>query len=264
MPDIRYPWNGNTPILSWDLEGGSISTPEAWLSYTKKPSKRDSLFTNIPCLMTFTDDYFQMAKTMTATHDEALLGQWNGNSLMVANLGVGGPVAASNLEQLIAGGGHLFIAVGIAGGICDKLQVGDLIVPDRALREEGTSYHYLAPSPFVELSNPLRKQIESRLDEQKIPWKSGGTWTTDAIWRETEAKVEKYSELGMLAVEMELASLAAVAKSHDIDLAAILCISDLVIGEGWDMGFHETTLAENMKAAMEVAADVLIANHRQT
>jgi len=148
--------------------------------------------------------------------------------------GVGAPFAAASLEELIALGAEKFIVCGGAGVLDARYTLGKLIVPNSAIRDEGTSYHYLAPSREVAPTQKALDAICSTLTELNVPFELSKTWTTDAIYRETKQKIALRKEEGCSCVEMEAAALFAVAQFRNVELAQILYAGDDLSGEFWD------------------------------
>src|SRR6266849_8836850 len=112
-----------------------------------------------------------------------------GKRLAVFHPGVGAPLAAAMLEEVIALGCKKFIACGGAGVLDGALAVGHIIVPITAIRDEGTSYHYLPPGREVGANQEAVAAIEKVLQAHQCEYLLSKTWTTDAVYRETEAKV---------------------------------------------------------------------------
>lgn len=146
----------------------------------------------------------------------------------------GAPGAVVTLEELRAMGCEKFIICGGAGSIKKDSKVGEIIVPVAAVRDEGTSYHYLAPSREVECHKETLDSVVSGLERLGIPYTTGKTWTTDAIYRETPEMIERRRNEGCITVEMEAAGFFAVSKYYDIPLAQLLYAGDDVSGEKWD------------------------------
>ena len=105
---------------------------------------------------------------------------------------------------------------------------GDVIIPRRAIREEGASYHYLSPSTYVGASPELTEKLIEAFQQKGFPMHVGDTWTTDAIYRETKSKIAKYREADVLSVEMEAAAHFAIAKYRGIEAAAVFYAGDCV------------------------------------
>lgn len=165
-----------------------------------------------------------------------------GQRLAFFHPGVGAPLAAGILEEVIALGCRKFIACGGAGVLDGTLAVGHIIVPTTAIRDEGTSYHYLPPGREVSASSEGIAAIEQVLQAHNMDYVKGKTWTTDAFYRETPAKVRHRREEGCLTVEMEAAAFFAVAQFRNVQFAQMLYGGDDVSGEQWD-GRHWTTHA---------------------
>lgn len=141
--------------------------------------------------------------------------------------------AAGTIEELHAMGCDQFIVCGGAGSIKRHSEVGEIIVPTAAVRDEGTSYHYLKPSREVECHKEALDFVTSGLEKLEIPYTTGKTWTTDAMYRETPEMIELRRNEGCLTVEMEAAAFFAVSKYYDIPLAQLLYVGDDVSGEKW-------------------------------
>jgi uridine phosphorylase len=148
--------------------------------------------------------------------------------------GVGAPLAAGILEELIALGGRVFVAAGGAGALVPELTLGHVIVPTAAVRDEGTSYHYLAASREAVPSPIVVEAIVEQLREHQVPFVTGKTWTTDAFYRETRARMARRIAEGCICVEMEAAACFAVAAFRGVEFGQLLYAGDDLSGEEWD------------------------------
>jgi uridine phosphorylase len=157
-----------------------------------------------------------------------------GRCLAVTHPSVGAPFAAALLEETIARGCCKFIACGGAGVLQSEIAQGHIIVPTSAVRDEGTSYHYLPPGREVSASPAGVAAIEQVLKAHEIPFIAGKTWTTDAFYRETPAKIQRRKDEGCITVEMEAAAFFAVALFRGVTFAQILYGGDDVGGVEWD------------------------------
>lgn len=144
------------------------------------------------------------------------------------------PGAAATVEELHAMGCEKFIICGGAGAVKRDSSLGEIIVPTSAVRDEGTSYHYIAPSREIECHKAAADAVLSGLERLGIPHTTGKTWTTDAMYRETPEMIELRRSEGCITVEMEAAAFFAVSKYYDIPLAQLLYAGDDVSGEKWD------------------------------
>lgn len=158
----------------------------------------------------------------------------DGRPLAVVHPGVGAPFAAASLEELIALGCRKFIACGGAGVLDGEIAVGHVVVPVTAVRDEGTSYHYLPPSREVAASADGVTAIVETLKAHSVDHLLGKTWTTDGIYRETPAKIARRKAEGCLTVEMEAAAFFAVAQFRSVTFAQLLYGGDDVSGAEWD------------------------------
>lgn len=147
---------------------------------------------------------------------------------------VGGPKAGSVLDFAIEHGVREIIACGGCGVLDRDLAVGHILVPHAAIRDEGMSYHYLPPSREVSVDPLLMDRIVGVLERRHVPHLVTKTWTTDAPYRETRAKMERRRAEGCLAVEMECASLAAVAQFKQARFAQLLYSGDNLGGDTYD------------------------------
>jgi uridine phosphorylase len=154
---------------------------------------------------------------------------------LVRMTGIGAPSAVMIFEELIALGGKTFLSIGLAGG----LQHEGIFVCDKALRDEGTSYHYIPNSKFVFPDEKLIKKLESHIEKQNLEFFKAPTWTIDAPYRETKSEIEKYAKMGIATVEMESSALFAVARYRKVKIASVFVVSDLLCSK-WVPKFHES------------------------
>ena len=226
------------PILEFD------PTPKAII----EPGEQVRALDNIPqhCVITFFREVLEklheagQAKIIATHHwadtDRHIYElEFQGQRIAAIHPGVGAPLACGILEEVIAKGCQKFIACGGCGVLDREIAVGGLIVPTAAIRDEGTSYHYLPPHREVQPSPKAVSAIKEVLSARKIPHRLGKTWTTDAPYRETPDKVQHRQAEGCLAVEMEAAAFFAVAQFRDVAMGQILYGGDDVSGETeWD------------------------------
>jgi len=157
-----------------------------------------------------------------------------GRRIGVAHPGVGAALAAGTLEEMIALGFRKFVACGGAGALNRELAMGHLIVPTSAVRDEGTSYHYLPPAREVQADFQAVAAVERVLRRREVPFILAKTWTTDAIYRETRGKIAARRNEGCVCVEMETAAFFAVAQFRNVPFAQILYAGDDCSGDVWD------------------------------
>jgi uridine phosphorylase len=161
--------------------------------------------------------------------------EMKGERLTVFHPGVGAPLAAGLLEEAIAKGCRTFITCGSAGVLKREIAAGHLVVPLTAVRDEGTSYHYLPPAREVHATPKAVQAIQLVLERHDVPYVAGKTWTTDAFYRETPKKVALRRDEGCLTVEMEAAAFFAVAQFRGVTFGQILYGGDDVSSDTWDL-----------------------------
>lgn len=147
---------------------------------------------------------------------------------------VGAPASVIGEEQLIALGAKKLIYFGSCGVLEKKIRPNEIIIPTHAVRDEGTSYHYLGQAQEIELDSRNIETLVRVLNDLDIPYYKGKTWTTDAIYRETEKNFKKRREQGVIAVEMECSALTAVAKFRGISFVQFLYGADNLDSDKWD------------------------------
>lgn len=154
--------------------------------------------------------------------------------LLVLHPGVGAPLAAGLLESVIALGCTHIVACGGAGVLDSGIAAGHIVVPSAAVRDEGTSYHYLPPSREVEADPIGVATVEAVLERHGHDYRVGKTWSTDAYFRETPDKVRRRRAEGCIVVEMEAAAFFAVARFRGVRFAHLLYGGDDVSQTEWD------------------------------
>ena len=160
--------------------------------------------------------------------------EYNGKSIAIVQGFVGAAGSAALLEELIAMGIKKFIVCGAAGVLQKGIQVGHLVVPYSAVRDEGVSHHYIQPSREIECNQHAINIIEKSLQTENIPYIKAKTWTTDAFYRETEDKIALRVSEGCVTVEMEAAAFFAVSRFRNVVLGQILFGGDDLSGVEWD------------------------------
>ena len=161
-----------------------------------------------------------------------------GKKISVFGTPLGAPQAAVILERLIAMGAGKILAFGCCGSLQPDLRVGQLVLPTDALSEEGTSAHYVLPEGTArKASQKILRLCKKQCREKNLNFAAGKVWTTDALFRETEKKVGRYSAKGLLAVEMEMSALFTVAAYRKVHLGGLMVVSDELGTLKWKTGF---------------------------
>ena len=153
-------------------------------------------------------------------------------------MGIGAPAAGLVLEGSIALGGKYFVFFGGVGVLLRNIRKWEFIIPSRAIRDEGTSFHYLEPSFYAYPSKMINRVLMSVLSRYGVEYRVGGVWTTDAPYRETFYKRDFFLKRGAICVDMEAAALFAIAKYRGVNIGGIFYAVDLV-GDEWDLRAEE-------------------------
>lgn len=167
----------------------------------------------------------------------------------IINIGPGAPRAVYKTEYFIAWGIKEFISIGTAGAISKELKQGDLVLCDRAIRDEGTSHHYLPPGKYAYPTDAgaLAKKMSSTTH------RAGTSWTLDAFFRHTKEEISHYQNEGVLTVEMEASALFAVAQTRGCSMSAAFVISDLLTGDEWEPHFHSDPVENGLDQLLQIA-----------
>lgn len=157
--------------------------------------------------------------------------KYNGNEIAVYQSPVGAPACVGCFEEVVEMGIKKIVLVGCCGCLDENIADYSIILPTAAIRDEGTSYHYAPSSDEVKLNTSVIKKLECKLKNLNLNYHKGKTWTTDAIYRETPAKVARRKEQGAITVDMECSAMAVVAKFRKIEFGQIFYAADSLATE---------------------------------
>ncbi|MCI8659422.1 MAG: nucleoside phosphorylase [Lachnospiraceae bacterium] len=160
---------------------------------------------------------------------------YQGISIGMYMSAVGAPACVSVAEEIFAMGAEVIILFGTCGVLDKEIEDCSIIIPDSAIRDEGTSFHY-APASDEILVNPQYKEcFRDMLRELGCKYIVGKTWTSDGIYRETKRKVKNRKEAGCICVDMECAAMAALAQFRGKEVFQFFYAADNLDGEIWDI-----------------------------
>lgn len=180
---------------------------------------------------------------------------YNGEEICLAQAPVGSAAAAQFLDWLIGYGVKQILSTGTCGVLVDMPE-NVFLIPTKALRDEGASYHYVAPSRYIDMNKQALEAIEKSLKQKKIPYEEVMTWSTDGFYRETPDKVAYRIEEGCSVVEMECAALAAVAKLRGAIWGLLLFTADSLVDiDNYD---QRNWGAEAFDKALELCLDIAV------
>jgi uridine phosphorylase len=172
---------------------------------------------------------------------------------VLSNFGIGAPVVASLTEEMIAWGVKRFVILSWGGALQTSLNVGDIIITERAIRDEGVSHHYLPAEKFIHADAALTVKLKNNLPQTTI----GSTWTTDAPYRETRDEVIQYQAEGIQVVEMEIAALFALAKVRGVQASAVVVAADKLANLTWEMPSDMKRINSSFEMAYRAAIQAL-------
>lgn len=215
------------PILEYDTGSAEILRPEFGMQGLRLPKKC------VYALLGDVVDEYALAngalcvwRIHTITKDfPVYIVEYQGEKIVLCQAPLGASAAVQNMDSLIACGVEKIVCAGSCGALLD-LPENTFLVPVKALRDEGTSYHYLPPSRYTEPDPGTIKVMEKVLEEKQIPFQECVTWTTDGFFRETEDLVSYRKEEGCLVVEMECAALMACAAKRGVKFGQLLYTAD--------------------------------------
>lgn len=215
------------PILEFDTEQGAVIKPTYENLNLHLPKK---------CVFAFLGDYIeeyasethakQVSSYISATKKYPVyITKYKGEEIVLCQAPVGAAAAVQILDWLIGYGVREIISAGSCGSL-EHFEEGTFLIPGKALRDEGTSYHYAPPSRFIEINERVRKAIEKTILEHHMKYQEVITWSTDGFYRETKEKVEYRKKEGCAVVEMECSALAACAAFRNATFGMILYTAD--------------------------------------
>jgi len=225
------------PILEFDSEQTAVLNPTHENFDLKLPKK---------CVFAFLGEYIDayanktdariVSHFVSATkHYPIYITEYKGEEIVLCQAPVGAAPAAQILDWLIGYGVSEIISAGSCGAL-EPFPESTFLVPGKALRDEGTSYHYAPPSRFMEINERARRAIAETVREHGMNYQEVITWSTDGFFRETMEKVAYRKNEGCSVVEMECSALAAVAAFRGATWGMILYTADsLADVEKYDM-----------------------------
>ncbi|MCJ7664099.1 MAG: nucleoside phosphorylase [Desulfobacterales bacterium] len=188
---------------------------------------------------------------------EVYQGRVGEGRVTIARTPAGAPACVALAEELASFGTKQILFVGYCGSLQPSVRAGDIIVPGSAIREEGTSYHYLPPSVAAHPNEEIQGVIRDCLQRRKIPFHQGTIWTTDAIYRETKGKVKHYQAQGVLGVEMELAALFAFGMARQVAIGGLLVVADELSAESWRPRFFSPRQIKGVRQARKAVVEIV-------
>jgi uridine phosphorylase len=160
-------------------------------------------------------------------------------------------------EEFAAMGVKSMILMTWGGILQPDLKPGDIIVIDKAIRDEGTSYHYLPPAKYVEANAELADQLSGAIKSRGGTCSRGTTWTTDAPFRETVEEIRQYQSEGVKTVEMESAGLFTVGQVRNIPTVSVVVGMDSLAEFRWQVPDRLNEILHSLELVYAATLDVL-------
>lgn len=176
---------------------------------------------------------------------------------IMTGFGGGSPMTVELAEEFVAMGARRLILMTWGGLLQPDLQAGDIVVIDRAIRDEGASYHYLPPEKYVQADARLADQLEEAIEARGGVCSRGATWTTDAPFRETPQEILQYQSEGVKTVEMESAGLFTVGQVRGVETASVVVGMDSLAELRWHAPGRLNEILRSLELVYAAALDVL-------
>lgn len=226
----------DAPILEHDPSPTAVVDPSAW--FAPMEIAPHAVITWMPDVVEGVVAELGGVERTRFAAESAVHPVWEvdyaGQPLVVVLAGVGAPAATLLFEMLIVLGCRRFVACGSAGGLVPEAGPGLVVVPEASVRDDGVSYHYAPPARFAVHDEGMQREVEAQCRAGGMEVSTAPTWTTDALFRETAQQVAVRVAEGCVAVEMEAAALATVARFREVKLGYAVYVADTLHGDEWD------------------------------
>ena len=160
-------------------------------------------------------------------------------------------------EEFAAMGVKCMILMTWGGILQPDLEPGNIVVIDRAIRDEGTSYHYLSPAKYVQADSRLADTLVEAIQSRGAKCSRGTTWTTDAPFRETVEEIRQYQSEGVKTVEMESAGLFTIGQVRNIPTASVIIGMDRLAELRWQVPERLDGILKSLELVYAASLDVL-------
>jgi uridine phosphorylase len=243
-----------------------VFSPSDFLRYLAKRNNMTISMMKLPkrFLVTYQRTVYEKAKKMIKGHSvdwwidnenhPLCIGRFSNVEIGIGLFYLGSSAAVIMLEEAIACGVRTIFEIGLCGSLGSSLEPGDIIVVTDAMRDEGTSLHYLQEGVAVASSPLLRDTLVKILRRARIDHQIGPIWTTDGLYRETVKKFHEFKSAGVLGVNMETSALFAVAKYRRADAASVQIVSDVLKEDGLFQAWEH----ESVKRSTEVLVELIL------
>ena len=177
--------------------------------------------------------------------------------VILTNFGGGAAIVAELAEELVVMGAKKLILMTWAGTLQPGLKAGDIVVCNRALRDDGTSQHYLPPARYIDGDDGLADQLVAAVHAHGGQCAKGATWTTAAPYRETRMEVRQYQSEGVQVVEMETAGLFTIGHVRKIPATAAVVVMDSLASLTWQVPDRLDGIQRSLKRVYQASIEIL-------
>jgi uridine phosphorylase len=251
------------PNFAGKHEHEAFFTPQDFLAYARRTGQLPEFSMPEGVIFCYQSDLIRKivaqedTEQIAALRNIRILRNSGGKVGICGGFGIGAPAVTTLFEELIALGGRKFISIGTSGTLQSHVQVGDVVICNRAVRDEGVSHHYIAPDTYAYPASALTAQLELQLRNTGHTITVGPSWTIDAPYRETASEARHYQQEGVITVEMEAAALFAVAQYRGVEMASAFVISDSLADMVWNPRFESEKVEEGLWTLFTAARDTL-------
>ncbi|TFH25683.1 uridine phosphorylase [Candidatus Bathyarchaeota archaeon] len=238
---------GSIPLFKHDLNAPTAFSPKSVVEAVRLERNLEAEPIPSVCVLEFDGDLTDWLvstgkakpwKSWACFHTTMFTLEVNGVTCGIVPRTIGGAYAVLVAEQMAVSGARVILGLTSAGRVSSRMPLPGLVVATSAIRDEGTSYHYLPPTATVNAPSKVTHFLEAELHNQPLPVLSGTVWTTDAPYRETASQLIDYANAGVLAVEMQAASLFAFSQARQFPVGLVAYVTNGVdqMGEPFDKG----------------------------
>ena len=197
----------------------------------------------------------ERAGTMNA--DVYAVKKTKGRVAVLTSFGGGSPMVMELAEELAVMGTKKMVLMTWGGTLQIETKPGDIVVCNRAIRDEGASHHYLPPAKYIDADASLAQELAAGIRARGAQCAVGTTWTTDAPYRETREEVIQYQAEGVKTVEMESAGLFTVGQVRAVQTASVVIGMDSLASLRWQTPERLDDIMHSLEIVYAAAIDVL-------
>jgi len=241
------------PLFDHALDSPTEFTPKALMDVVRREKHLSSEPIPQICVLEFDGDLtdwlisrgeVRLCKSWACFHTSMFSLDVDGITCGIVSRTIGGPFAVLIAEQMAISGARLVVGLTSAGRVSSVMPMPGLVSVTSAIRDEGTSYHYLPPAAIVDAPAEVARLLKSELRKHPLPVMSGTVWTTDAPYRETAKQIAFHAKNGVLAVEMQAASLFAFSSACRFPVGMVAHVTNSSNGEDnpFDKGAYEVEM----------------------